>query len=467
MKINLRTSIDEQAAVLLTCLVIGGILGVTLASFMILGQSEYASVCRSQTWNRTLPVTEAGVEEAMALLNKYSGTTNPITSWTNAAAADGWTVSGNVYQITRNLGPDSYTVSITNNASPSILSVATLGWNGLYASAAAPQPMFAAIGVPAPSPSTSVRRAVLIQTAPPTSYFLFQILAKKGITISGGGTNDSVNSLDPNYAANPWSLALEHANGSIGTIESGTGGAFNESSSSIYGHVHTGAGSTATVSGGSGGIGDVGWLPSNGGKIESGWVDDTLNITVPDAPPAPTGVTVRPMPGASNNVFTLSGSPGTTTYYSIPAGLNVSGGGTVLITNGNVCMICQGALTLSGGSGIVISKGSSLSAYFNGQTTLSGGGVINATGYATNCSFYGSTSCTKITYSGSSSFIGTVWAPYADYTQSGGSGVIGALIINSFTQSGGKSLMRYDEALGGGPSGSVYRIAAWQEVAPQ
>jgi hypothetical protein len=93
--------------------------------------------------------------------------------------------------------------------------------------------------------------------------------------------------------------------------------------------------------------------------------------------------------------------------------------------------------------------------------------VINGTGYATNCAFYGSPNCASITYSGSSGFIGTVNAPEAVYTQSGGSGIIGALIVYSFTQSGGKSLIRYDEALGnpGGP-GSVYRVVAWQEVKP-
>jgi hypothetical protein len=466
MKINLRNSIREQGSVFLICLITGAILLTTLASFMMLGQAEYTSVCRSQTWNRTMPVTEAGVEEAMALLNKYAGTTNPITSWTTTATADGWTVVSNVYQITRTVGQDSYTVYITNNGTTTIFSQATLGWNYQYASYGLPQTMLAAVGVSTPSVS-GTRRAVLIQTALPKSIFQFQILAKKDITISGGGTNDSVNSADPNYAANPWSLALEHANGNIGTVETGTSGAFNESSSTIYGHVHTGAGSTATVSGGSGGIGDVGWIPLNGGKIESGWVDNTLNIAVPDAPPVPSGITLLSLPAISNNVYTLRGSPGTTTYYSIPAGLNVSGGGAVLITNGAVGMICQGDFSLSGGSGINISQGSSLSAWFNGKTSLSGGGVINATGYAVNCSFYGTTNCTKIDYSGSSDFIGTVWAPYAAYTQSGGSGTIGAFIVYSFTQSGGKSLMRYDEALGNSPAGGVYRVTAWQEVAPE
>jgi hypothetical protein len=444
----------------------GAILGITLASFMVLSQTEYTSVCRSQSWNRTIPVTEAGIEEALALLNTYAGTTNLLTSWPNAAEDDGWTaLDDNVFQMTRAIGEDSYTVYITNNPSgaPTILSVATLSWNYLYA-AASPPTLFAAVGVPAPSPAPP-RRAVLVQVAPPKNYYLFQILAKKGITISGGGTNDSVNSADPAYAANPWASSLEHANGSIGTVETGTSSAFNESSSTILGHVYTGAGSTATTSGGNGGIGAPGWLAANPGGTEPGWVNHNLNIAVPDAPPAPTGVTLWTLPTPTNKIYTLVGSPGTT-YYNVPAGLNVSGGHTILITNGPVGLICAGDFSLSGGSGIFISTGSSLVAYLNGKTSLSGQGLVNATGYATNCAFYGSPNCTSIDYSGTSGYIGTVWAPYADYTQSGGSGVIGALIINSFTQSGGRSLMRYDEALGAGPNGMVYRVASWQEVKP-
>jgi Tfp pilus assembly protein PilX len=464
MQLQTHLARRQQGSALLICLMMSAVIGLSLASYLLLTQQEFRSVRRSQTWNRTIPVTEAGVEEALALINKYYGTTNSITNWTTTATADGWTLlSANVYQLTRYLGQDSYTVTITNiSNSPSIYSVGTLAWSSAAVGGA--QPMFAAVGLQSPSsPSTGTSRAVLVQTAPPKSYFLFGILAKKGISITGGGTNDSVSSLDPNYAANPWSMALEHANGSIGTIESNIVTAFDESSSTIYGHVFTGPGSTVGVSGGSGGIGDPTWLASNPGKIENGWTNNNLNIAVPDAPSAPT-VTAWSLPPAINNTYVLPGVPGTTTYYSIPSGLNVGGGGTILITNGAVGLICAGDFTLSGGSGIAIAPGSSVVAYFNGKTTLSGQGIINQTGYAANCTFYGSSKCTSITYSGSSSFIGTVWAPYAAYTQSGGSGVIGAMIVYSFSQSGGKSLFRYDETLGLGASSGVYRVVSWQEV---
>jgi len=463
MKICTSSQTGLQATTLLICVIGATLLGFALASYLALTQGEYRTVVRSQTWNRTMGVAEAGTEEGMALINKYAGTSTPLTSWTNTAVSDGWTALNNgIYYLNRHIGPDYYDVYITNlNNSPAIKSIGTLAWNYLYASA--PQSMFAAVGSSTPSLATS--RAVLIQTAPPQSYFLYGILAKKGISVSGGGTNDSISSLDTNYLADPWSQILEHANGSIGTLENNVVAGSDASSSAIFGHVHTGPNSTITIRGDSGGIGDTTWLPSNPGKIEPGWTNDTLNIAIPDPPPASAAL-YWPLPVPVNNTYLLTGAPGTTMYYQVAAGMNI-GGATVLITNGAVVMKCDGDFTLSGGSCISIAKGSSLTAYFNGKTTLSGGGVINGTGYSTNCTFYGSPTCTTFSYSGSSGFIGTVNAPEAAYTQSGGAGFIGALIVYSFTQSGGKSLMRYDEALAnrGGP-GAVYRVVSWQEVPP-
>jgi len=203
MKTYIANRSGQQGAALLICLITAVLLGITLASYLILSRNEYVSVRRSQTWNRTMPVTEAGVEDALALINKYSGTGTPLAGWTDTASSDGWSLMGNnVYHVMRYIGQDYYNVYITNlNNAPAILSVATLVWN--YAYGSAPQTMFATAGGPTTPTPANTSRAVLVQTAPPQSYFLFGVLAKKGISITGGGTNDSVNSLDPNYAANP------------------------------------------------------------------------------------------------------------------------------------------------------------------------------------------------------------------------------------------------------------------------
>ena len=81
--------------------------------------------------------------------------------------------------------------------------------------------------------------------------------------------------------------------------------------------------------------------------------------------------------------------------------------------------------------------------------------MVNGTGNAASFSYYGLTNNTTITYRGSTAFVGTVYAPEANFTLSGSGGMCGAAIVNSFLSSGGSSL-HYDLALSGAQSGPRY-----------
>ena len=72
MKIRIQNPNNEQGSALLTTLIISAIIGVTLASCLIMMQAQNASVARSQTWNSSIVTSEAGVEDALALMNKYN-----------------------------------------------------------------------------------------------------------------------------------------------------------------------------------------------------------------------------------------------------------------------------------------------------------------------------------------------------------------------------------------------------------
>ena len=65
---------------------------------------------------------------------------------------------------------------------------------------------------------------------------------------------------------------------------------------------------------------------------------------------------------------------------------------------------------------------------------------------AANFSYRGLPTNTKLDYSGGSAFVGTVNAPQAAFKLSGGSGMFGACILDTFTSSGGASV-HYDEGL--------------------
>jgi len=72
---------------------------------------------------------------------------------------------------------------------------------------------------------------------------------------------------------------------------------------------------------------------------------------------------------------------------------------------------------------------------------------------------------TSITYSGTSMFIGTIYAPNADFTMSGGgnnNGLIGSSITKTITLNGHYNFHFDENLLNGQPRG--YTIAAWREL---
>ena len=78
----------RRGSVLAITLIISGIMGTLMGSYLYLVETQRISVARAQAWNRSVVVAEAGVEEAMALLN--SGVSSPnfaIFPWTSSGGA--------------------------------------------------------------------------------------------------------------------------------------------------------------------------------------------------------------------------------------------------------------------------------------------------------------------------------------------------------------------------------------------
>src|SRR6266576_6093175 len=147
----------QHGSILLVSLVITFIIGITLASYLIMTQSQNASVARSQTWNASIALSEAGVEDALAMLNKNKNSGEALSAWTDSASACHWeSLGNNVYHVQRYLGSNYYDAYITNlNSTPTIFSAGVVPWNYSYASA--PQSFFAAAGVGGSS-HTTVRK---------------------------------------------------------------------------------------------------------------------------------------------------------------------------------------------------------------------------------------------------------------------------------------------------------------------
>ena len=74
MKIRLNTQPD--GSILVITLLTAFVIGVGVASYLVLVSNQNYSTMRSLAWNTTIPLAEAGIEEALTHLNDDSGITD-------------------------------------------------------------------------------------------------------------------------------------------------------------------------------------------------------------------------------------------------------------------------------------------------------------------------------------------------------------------------------------------------------
>ena len=112
MKILFSKQNQDQGGVLMVTFFIACVIGIALASSLLLVSSQNTSVVRSQAWNAALTMAEAGAEEAMAQLNP--GATAETISVDRTA--NGWgSAAGGLYgPIAGTLSNGSYKVVFTD-----------------------------------------------------------------------------------------------------------------------------------------------------------------------------------------------------------------------------------------------------------------------------------------------------------------------------------------------------------------
>ena len=446
MKIQLRSKKNRGSALILMTVGAVVIIGLSLASYLAATSSENATVTRSQAWNASMVTAEAGIEEGFSLINKYVSTSTPIANWTDtASSADGWTQNGNVYTISRSLGTGIYTVTITNN-----------GANGLT--------ILSTGTIPAPNAwmllsNTNISRTVLVGVLS-SSGFQGAVLTRGPISLSGNVTIDSFDSQNPLYSSNgQYTAGMFKAGGDLMSVESNVVDDVTASGTvQIYGTISMGPNDTLGLRGGAT-VGNTNWA---GPGVDPGWDNTTANLTIPDATAVP-NVAWFGMPTETNSTYVLDGGgPGQTNYYEFPSGLSLSSHECIVVTNGTVEVYSPGSFSMTANSQLTIAPNASLVCWLNGTTSLNGQGVVNQEGYAKDVTFYGTPNCTSISYSGGSAFIGTIDAPEADISSTGGATTIGSVVGKTFTESGGGAI-HYDESLAS-VGGTTYIASSWQEV---
>jgi hypothetical protein len=311
---------QNQGNVLLVTLVITGVLGLTLASYLTMIASQNRSVVRSQTWNSSIPLAEAGIEEAIVHLNKNC-LWNPITSAPVNWYADGWESVEDGIEMTRHLGENYYIVRISTNAPYSTNSPGIFSKGYVPASMAnnSSSTLLAAVGVAGDeSERRYVGRQVRVTTGK-DGFFTRAMVAKDSIDLKGNQIQtDSFDSEDPAFNTGGLYDPTKHKDNGDVAVNNGLEDSLNIGNADIYGAVAVGPGGTIAI-GPDGKVGDAAWMAdATKTGIQPGRSRDDMNVSLPNVE-APTNISyttplqnlwvTNPVVSSSNVTFTSTGYP--------------------------------------------------------------------------------------------------------------------------------------------------------------
>lgn len=436
MKIKNQSSRSEHGSVLFVTLIVTALLGVALAGYLKLVSAQNYSVARSQAWNRSIPVLEAGIEEALAQISVGRDAASMVNN--------GWTLSGTNYVKQRDLADGDRFVTRISVSSPPVIE--STGY----------------VRIPM-STNEFVARNVRVNTQG-GSTFMKAMVARGQINLNGNNIQtDSFDSSNSSYSTSgQYDATKRRANGDVAT-NSGLVNSLSVGNADIYGRVATGPGGSVSI-GSNGSVGDAAWHTAGNSGIQPGYSTDDMNVSFPDVT-APYLVGLPPAPGivgGTNYNYVLS-----TGDYSMSS-LSMSGNsGNRLLVSGDARLYVTGNVSLSGSSSIVIAPGARLRMYVGGSSTSIGGnGVVNGNNNATNFSYYGLPSNTSVSFSGNAAFTGTIYAPSAALSLGGGGNnnydFVGASVSSTVTMNGHFNF-HYDELLGRLNNGATYYVTAWNE----
>jgi len=441
--VKLRTS-SQSGNVLVVSLVMASIIGVVLMSYLSLTSSQNVAITRSQSWNSTVPVIEAGVEEALTHLyhNAQGDLTANGWSQVDGATVGGVTLTGTQYKKERQIGEARYVVTISPPAA---------GTPVIYAEGLVPKPL-----------STNYLSRVVRVTTKRDGLFTRGLVAKGQITMNGNNvTVDSFDSADAAYSTGgQYDVSKRKANGDVAT-DSGLVNSLSQGNADIYGHVSTGPGGSIQV-GVNGSAGDLAWVNGGNNGIEPGWSSSDMNVSFPDVQQP---FTSAPAPATGSGAYNSY-------QYVISSSGNweISGlAGSLLVrSNVNAVLLVTGPISQTGHDEIRIEPGGSLNLYMAGASaSISGNGVVNQGGNATNFMYWGLPTNTQLKVAGNGSFKGVIYAPEASLEMKGGGSssedVVGAAVAGTVTMTGNFNF-HYDENLARVGPPRAYVVASWNEL---
>ena len=463
MKTRLSSLRRDSGSTYMTVVITMIVVGAMLAAYLQMVSVQNQFTMRSQTWNRSVPVLEAGVEDAMAHLNKNAAADDTGTFVVNLTA-DGWqsAAGGGWYKVAQ-IGEDFYYTKITSFTPgtvgyyPFIQSVGyvkqlpTLSWRRTAG------PFLAAVSLDQLLSSSSYSKRTVMAGTTNVPTFSKALVAKHGIDLNGNNVaTDSYDSKIPAYnTLGRWDVSKRRDHGDVASNDTVTN-SVNVGNANIWGRVSTGPRGTVSV-GSNGKVGDAAWQARSdtAGKIEPGFSTDDMNVQFPD---------VRMPSGSGAWVISAGSGVLTSGDYLVPGSVN---GSITIAANATVRLRVDGGWSFNGNSGLTISSNAHLTVYLNcPSANIQGNGIINSYGTPDQCYIYGTSRLTSLDMGGNGEATCAVYAPSADVTLHGGGNsdqdFSGALIANTF-RFVGHYLIHYDEALGRNGLYRGYTLTSWNE----
>jgi hypothetical protein len=424
MKFVVQKQNRERGSALLVTLFVTTALLIGIGSYLLLVRAQYVSVSRSQAWNNSMTMAEAGAEEALAQLNPGAQVTLPVID----RRANGWGApsSGFYGPVSRNVTNGSYSVVFSDDTYPIIYST---GY------------------VTVPNLSATLARTIRVAT---TNIPLYNVAfgARTNVDLNGNGPSaNSFNSALTNLSTNGrYDNTKTSTNGDVAVLY----GTVDLGNHDILGDLYLGP--TATV--------------NTGTNQVTGTIHTDFNYDYPDVIPPDTSswfTLAVPPSGTINGVtytycFTNSGD------YIVPS----MSGSVYVGTNAQVRLLVQSGgsdSVLVAGNGAMV--GSKLTMYIASPSfSIGSGGSVDG-GRAANLAYYGLPSNTSISFKGNAAFTGTIYAPDAAITLTGGGSndydFVGSCIGKSITING-HFMFHFDEDLLLDGPASGYIAIRWTEI---
>ena len=429
---NLKSTCSTRRAsggsILFATLVVIGITGLALASYMSLLQSRMKLSARSQSWNLAIPVAEAGIEEAMAHLVSSAG---------DNLASNGWTLAT----------PDSYQKQVTIDSSNAYF-VVSISTNS--------PPVVRSEGFVRNSGSAQyLSRIIKVRT---TNFGLWKgLMVQQGITMASGCSVDSYDSSNPLYSTNGmYAAAKASEKGLLGTTSiTSNAAAIN---GKIIGNVDTGASDVLKLTS-PGVVGNKVYVnnAANAGTVQSGHLDPAYKASFPPVSVPFTGGYLAPGGGTyngTNYTYLLTGG-----NYQAAA---MSAANIKILVTADTTLYLTDKFHMLGGGLLEILPGAKLKLYVANSFKLIGTSLVNPNGKPDQFSYYGLPANTVLNLEDDSVLVGTLYAPSAnaqlrnDAVLSGAGIFLKTVIEDSFK-------FHFDQAVGGGTGGTL-QIVSWTEL---